>query len=180
MQLIERKNKITFVDFGGEGPVLHFAHANGYPPRIYRKLLLPFTAHFRVIAMHQRPLWPGTGPMATRNWKEMAKDMIAFFEEQKINQVIGMGHSMGAVVSLYAAQKRPDLFQKLVFIEPVFLPPNLVRWTQLIPMFWRRRMTPPAIISSKRRDTWPSKAEAFDFFRSKKVFSLISDEVLRD
>ena len=49
MQLIKAKNKIPYVDFGGKGPVLHFAHANGYPPRIYRKLLQPFTAHFHFV-----------------------------------------------------------------------------------------------------------------------------------
>jgi len=32
------------VEFGGSGPPLHFAHANGYPPGSYRRMLEPLTA----------------------------------------------------------------------------------------------------------------------------------------
>ena len=53
---------IPFQNFGGQGEVLHFAHANAYPPGCYQQLLKPFQKHFQVIAMHQRPLWPESEP----------------------------------------------------------------------------------------------------------------------
>ena len=40
--------------------------------------------------------------------------------------VIGVGHSLGGVLTLYAAIRRPDLFRALVFIDPVFLPPAVL------------------------------------------------------
>ncbi|MCP4427111.1 MAG: hypothetical protein GY803_21705 [Chloroflexi bacterium] len=50
------KNAIPFLDFGSEGPILHFAHANAYPPGAYRQFVAALRSHFRVLAIEQRPL----------------------------------------------------------------------------------------------------------------------------
>ena len=36
--------------------------------------------------------------------------------------MIGMGHSIGAIVTLRAALREPTLFRALVLIDPVLLP----------------------------------------------------------
>ena len=53
---------IPFDDFGGAGPLLHFAHANGYPPRAYAPLLESLLSTHHILAAHARPLWPGSQP----------------------------------------------------------------------------------------------------------------------
>ena len=42
---------IPFIDFGGAGPYLHFAAANGYPPGAYRPLVETLTPRYRVCSM---------------------------------------------------------------------------------------------------------------------------------
>mgnify|MGYP000683641878 CR=1 FL=1 len=76
--------KIPFTHFGGQGDILHFAHANAYPPNCYQQLLQPFQAHFKVISIHQRPLWKDSKPSTIKNWMQFADDLILFFEQQKI------------------------------------------------------------------------------------------------
>jgi hypothetical protein len=48
-------HEIPFHDFGGDGPVLHFAHANAYPPGCYQQFIAPFLAHYHVTAIYHRP-----------------------------------------------------------------------------------------------------------------------------
>ena len=43
-------------DWGGRGPILHLAHANGFPPESYRSLVRELTPAFRVVAAAARPL----------------------------------------------------------------------------------------------------------------------------
>ena len=53
---------VPWIDWGGDGPWLHFAHANGIPPATYRSLIAPLAEQFHVVSMEARPLWPGSDP----------------------------------------------------------------------------------------------------------------------
>ena len=120
---------IPFHNFGGTGSIIHFAHANAYPPGCYKQLFQPFTPTYKVIGMHQRPLWENSNPKNFKSWHQLADDLILFFEQQQLKQVIGVGHSMGGVVSIIAAIKRPELFSKLVLIDPVIFPKRFTIFT---------------------------------------------------
>jgi len=126
---------IPFYDFGGRGPLLHFAHSNGFTPACFRQMMEPLLPHFHVLAVCHRPLWPGSQPEEMRDWNVVADDMLRFFDERGIEEVIGVGHSLGAVATMYAAVKRPSLFRKLVLIEPIFLPPPILQVVEANPDF---------------------------------------------
>ncbi len=170
---------IPFHDFGGSGPLLHFAHANAYPPGSYRQFLEPLTAHYHVLAVEHRPLWAGSDPAELSRWDLIADDLVTFFDQENLRGVIGVGHSLGGVAMLMAAVKRPELFQALVLIEPVFLEP---RWLEAAKSAtWEERMQFPLVQSAvRRRDQWESVEEVFERYRPKSVFAGLSDEVLWD
>ena len=171
-------NSIPFIDFGGEGPILHFAHPNAYPPAGFRQFLEPLTQTHHVVAIEHRPLWPGSQPEEMTDWTIIADDMIRLFDQQGWQQVIGVGHSLGAVATLYAAVSRPDLFAKLVLIEPVFLPPDVL---QMIATNSETNAFNPMVVGAlKRRNRWESREAAFTRFRRKSVFARFSDEALWD
>ena len=172
--------EIPFEDFGGAGEVIHFAHANAYHPRSYTQLIRHFLPDYRVKGMLFRPFWEGSKTRSAPSWRTYARDLIHFLEQKNAQQIIGIGHSLGAITTLLAAAERPDLFQKIILIEPVILAPRIYRFTALTPPFIRRRMIPPAKIASRRRDTWSSKEEAYQYLRSKRVFREISDTVFQD
>ena len=107
---------IPFHHFGGEGAVIHFAHANGYPPQCYQAFIDPFLKQYQVLGIKHRPLWPSDSGVPSGTWSQFADDLIAFFDQQGLRNVVGMGHSLGAIATLQAAIKRPDLFSTLVLI----------------------------------------------------------------
>ena len=172
--------KIPFYDFGGSGTVLHLTHANAYPPGCYQQFIQPFLENYRVIGLKQRPLWEESRPEDVKNWRILTDDLIRFFDEQGLKNVIGMGHSLGGIISVLAAVKRPDLFSKLVLIDPVIFKGYLANLMAFLPIFLRKKIFPPAQISAKRRDLWEDKQTVFDSFRKKNVFKRFSDEVLWD
>lgn len=170
---------IPFEDFGGQGETIHLAHANGFPPSTYQQLINKLTPHYHVIGMKARPLWPNSKIGEFKSWREGADDLIQFLDEQNLKNVIGVGHSFGAICTLIAANKRPDLFKTLILIEPVVLP----KWFLLVsnlPHFIVKRINPVVKKTLIRTDKWSSRQAVFAHFRSKKVFSLISDDVLWD
>ena len=171
---------IPFHHFGGEGKIIHLAHANGYPPEGYKQFIKPFLNDYEIIASKYRPLWGGQNPNAVKNWNTFADDLIRFMDEKGLTNVIGMGHSMGGTISSIAAMKRPDLFEQLVLIDPVIFPKKYNLWTNFFPNSFLKRMIPIAKASSKRRDQWESKQEVFDSWRKKRVFKRFSDSVLTD
>ncbi|MFN2224282.1 MAG: alpha/beta hydrolase [Chloroflexota bacterium] len=179
------KEHIPFDEFAGDGPggpkpLLHFAHANAYPPGAYRSLLAALASHYRVLASHHRPLWPGSQPQDVRDWEELADDLIRFFDQQGLRGVIGVGHSLGAVTTMLAALKRPDLFRALVLIEPVFLPQTVLDLLVAGATLDEPYETPLVKIAQNRRNWWPSRRQAFEHFRSKEVFGRWPDESLWD
>lgn len=176
----QKVNLIPFSDFGGTGKTIHLAHANAYPPGSYRQLIEPLLSKYKVLAIHQRPLWNNSNPKDLRNWELLADDLIRFFDQQKLSNIIGMGHSMGGVVSIIAAIKRPDLFSKLILIDPVIFPKKISLFTNLMPMWMRKNFIPIAKLSAKRRDLWDNQQVVFDSFRTKKVFRSFSDTALWD
>lgn len=170
--------ELPMVDFGGEGPLLHFAHPNAYGPEMFAKFLRPFRQKYHVVAQLQRPLWPGQSPEQLRDWLVLVDDLIAFFDQQGWQQVIGVGHSLGAVITMVASAKRPDLFSKLVLLDPVFMPPHILQAVAQLPE--KADSLPLVISAGRRRDRWASQAEAFAHYREKKVFARFSDETLWD
>ncbi|MBK8904131.1 MAG: alpha/beta hydrolase [Anaerolineaceae bacterium] len=171
-------DSIPFIDFGGNGRILHFAHPNAYPPAGFCQFLEPLTVDYHVYAIEHRPLWPGSRPEEMTGWRIIADDLIRFCDQMGWQQVIGVGHSLGAVATLYAAVARPDLFSQLILIEPVMLPPAILQKIAEnpdAPAF--SKMVDGAL---KRRTRWDSRQAAFARFRRKAVFNRFSDESLWD
>lgn len=175
---MQESDPIPVAGFGGDGPSFHFAHANAYPPRCYTQLLQPLTADFRVWAMEQRPLWPGQSPQQLDAWDLFAGDLLRALEQCGADQNVGAGHSLGAVVTMMAALQRPTLFNALVLIEPVLLPPSLLAAARAYPE--QADHLPLVQRARKRRQRWPDRRQAFEHFRGKSVFAGLSDEALWD
>ena len=171
-------DSIPYIDFGGKGPILHFAHPNAYPPAGFRQFLEPLTEQFHVYAVEHRPLWPGSQPEEMTDWVVIAEDLIRFFDQMGWQQVIGVGHSLGGVATLYAAVSRPDLFSQVILIEPVMLPPAILQKIAENP--GEGGFTKMVVGALKRRNHWESREAAFTRFRRKSVFNRFSDEALWD
>jgi pimeloyl-ACP methyl ester carboxylesterase len=172
-------SSIPFTDFGGNGPMCHFAHANGYPPAAYLPMLKILAERCQVFAMHLRPLWEGSNPQEIVDWQPLANDLIAFLSTRSTGPVIGIGHSVGGTTTLRAALRRPDLFTMIILIDPVIFPPwTTVLWN-LISMARLEYRVHPLVGGALRRKTEFESSEAmFANYRSKPVFSRFDDAAL--
>ncbi len=171
---------IPFHHFGGQGPLVHIGHANSFPPGMYKEMVQPLLGDFTVIGMESRGLWPAADTNEVFGWEQMSLDLIAFFDENDWRQVHVIGHSLGAAKIIFAALRRPELFDKVVLIEPPFLPKWIFNLSALIPADWRRRVIPPSRVANNRTDKWKDTQAFFDYIRPKKVFSRIPDSILWD
>lgn len=130
--------------------------------------------------MEQRPLWPHADPSFLTNWDQLAEDLIVFLDQQKLTKIVGIGHSLGAVVSVLAAKKRPDLFRRLFLLEPVLFP-RYFQWIfAVVPIWLRQRVIPVSKIANNRKDQWPNRETLFNSYRQKRIFEKLSDKILND
>ncbi|MCQ3930368.1 MAG: hypothetical protein DPW16_07895 [Chloroflexi bacterium] len=161
-------------------PVLHLAHANGFPPEAYRPLAHALADKFRVVMLPARPLWPDPpAPATLDSWHDMADDLIAGIEQHRLGPVIGAGHSMGGTASMFASIKRPDLFHALILIDPVILPRPLLRMLEAALAADPNVNSPLADMALRRRRQWDSHEDAFQRFRERKLFARWPDDTIR-
>jgi pimeloyl-ACP methyl ester carboxylesterase len=166
-------------DFGGKGPILHLAHANGFPPGTYRLLAETLTKHYHVIGLPSRPLWPDTQPDSVTTWHPLASDLVRGLEDRGLSRIVGVGHSLGGVLTLWAALGHPHLFRAVVLIDPVILPSSWLWALQLMRSLGLRDRQPLVQGALHRRRLWPSSQSCFEHFRNKSLFARWSDASLR-
>jgi pimeloyl-ACP methyl ester carboxylesterase len=165
-------------DFGGLGTVLHLAHANGFPPGSYRFLAETLVGQYHVIALPARPLWPGSQPETTPTWRPLADDLIQALDTLGLSNIVGVGHSLGGVLTLWAAIRRPDLFRAVVLIDPVILPAAWLWQLWLLRRLGLEKHQPLVHGALHRRRRWPSRQACFEHLRSKPLFLRWSDAAL--
>jgi pimeloyl-ACP methyl ester carboxylesterase len=85
---------------------------------------------------------------------------------------------MGGVYTMWAALRRPDLFRALVLIDPVILPPSVLRKLRLMRLLGLRNRLPLVRGALRRRRTWPSLQACFDRYRGKALFAAWPDASL--
>lgn len=174
------KTGIPYFDLGGQGPPLHFLHANGYPPDCYKPLLELYQSKYRVFGMMLRPLWPDSKLQDIRDWHPLSDDLLRFLSHRGPAPVIGVGHSIGGIVTLRAAIHDPGKFNALVLLDPVlFVPSFLIMWNIARAMGLGYRIHPKIAGSLKRRRTFDDLNLVFRGYRNRDVFKYMSDENLR-
>jgi pimeloyl-ACP methyl ester carboxylesterase len=156
----------------GAGPLLHFAHANGFNAETYRALLSPLAADARIVASdargHGRTRLP-TAPGSQAGWTIFRDDLISLLDRIAPDGAVLAGHSMGATASLMAAALRPEKVRALVLVEPVLMPEGVGPGDNEL----ARR-------AEKRRDRFDSVDEAFALYRGRGAFKTWPDAMLRD
>lgn len=173
-------SEIPFIDLGGEGPDLHFAHANGFPAETYRNLLERLSGACHVLGMNQRPLWPGFRPGDIRSWNDLVDDLIGFLDARTKPPVVGVGHSLGGVLTALASVRRPDLFCATVLIDPVFLPLTMMPVWWLLKLSRLARLLPLVQAAKKRRRVWESREAVLKRYREVPAFRTFHPGVLED
>ncbi len=155
-----RGHLATYVDWNNDrGEKAHFYAANGYPVQVYEPLLKLLSEKFQLEALHNRAQWPDIGkPNHNVRWQTYANDLIHFLDARHETPVVGIGHSMGATSTIFAAAKRPDLFSHLILIEPAALTQKKSWLMNSIPLSLRRKYIQPGKSTLTRRNRWQNRS----------------------
>ena len=160
-------------------PTLVFSHANGFPAGTYKQLFKAWReAGYRVKAVERfghDPHYP-----VTSNWPRLRDQLIDFIDAEVGGPAYLVGHSLGGLLSLMVAAKRPDLARGLVMLDsPVFTgwrahSVHMLKASGLIHRF------SPAKVAQARRYEWPSRRAVAEHYGAKALFARWHPQVLAD
>ena len=154
----------------------HFFHGNGYPPDAYSSLLNNISNSYNVQSMLLRQFWESSpDPRKVINWDIFLDDLLQYAMENNITSDYAIGHSIGGNILLRASIEKPNLYRKIVLLDPTIFSPLVIYIWRFLCYFKAH----PLIRNAKnRRKEFESFQEVFNSYRSKEVFSRIPDNQL--
>ena len=158
--------------------ILHFAHGNGFPSPCYKQLLQPLEKRFDcyyIDRVGHSPEFP-----VTDNWHNLVNEVIISIKTQTDQSVIGLGHSLGGVLSLLAAIEQPSLFRAVILLDSPLLgrfKSSIVRFSKTLGMI--DHLT-PAFRTRERREHWQNREQVLTYLKSRKLFKSFTDACLND
>lgn len=118
------------------------------------------------------------------NWQKMANTVAdAIYLQANVKEdgpLVGIGHSMGGVLTLFAATKYPDLFSEIILLDPVLFQTEMLIAQALMRATgtWRQRAMVKSV--SNRTATWPSLAAMEESIASKAFYKPWHSQAIKD
>ncbi|MEZ5504832.1 MAG: alpha/beta hydrolase [Gammaproteobacteria bacterium] len=152
--------------------LVHIAHANGIPGATYQPIIQRLQPHqgIAIPRFGHDPRFP-----VTHNWQALADELITYLEANAAEPVVGVGHSMGSIVTFIAACKRPDLFRGVLMLDPSLFWGAMALTCKLLKLLGRMDDVAPSGKSKFRKRNWPDRQTAVAYFASKRLFQFHPD-----
>jgi len=157
---------------------IQFSHANGFSAKTYETFLAYFKPEYEISYVDKF----GHGEFQIdQNWEPMVRHLILDIEAKNIAPVIGMGHSLGGILTFLAAQRRPGLFSQIVIMDPPMFSVlkrraiGLAQWLNVA-----HKAIPPAKKALRRRRQFESKEQAYEYLRNKRLFRNFDERCFQD
>lgn len=151
-----------------------FSHSNGFTAQTYRHFLAQLQPNnittFDNIGMNQS--W--------KTWRDFVPALIKHIETNHDKPVIGLGHSLGAAITFFAAEQRPDLFSKVILVEP-----PIFSWNKRMMIWFFSKIGvadkfSPAGKAANRRDVFENREVAYKALRNRGIFKRFDENCFQD
>lgn len=169
------------------GQAFHILHGNGFCARVLEPVAQ------RIHNSYPDSQWlftdlPGHGltstskdtqPVITEpDWNRMAEQVAASVRRRSSEPVVGIGHSLGGVVTLLAAAQYPTLFSRLILIDPVIYSTEVLAFQAIMKTtgLWQKRAFIRRV--QARQAHWPDCETAMASLRRKGLYQNWSDDAL--
>jgi lipase len=165
-------SRIEYLYYDGSGPIVILLHATGFLPWLWHPVAKRIAGSCRIIAPYfcaHKQVEPEDGGLS---WLILAKDLLELCAVLQIEKPLLAGHSMGATVITLAKAIYNAPAEKIIMIEPIFLP------EQLYSAGLTLEQHPLASKSINRRNNWTDSAEALAYLRSRPLFASWDSEAL--
>ncbi|RUO34215.1 alpha/beta fold hydrolase [Aliidiomarina sanyensis] len=167
---------------GSSRPVLHFIHGNSYSGLTYLPLLMALHPHADLVlhdaqghgdSDHGGPFigWNNSALIVREAWYHLR----AHYPGQ---QPVGVGHSFGGVLTSLAASQDPQLFDRLLLLDPIVFSPRMIQVLSPLRWFGVYKLNPIARKARRRRMEWPSLAAVIESLQGRGMFRGWTDAAL--
>jgi pimeloyl-ACP methyl ester carboxylesterase len=170
--------EIAGLDWGGSGPIALLHHANGFGAASWWLVAEQLRTRFRVVAIDAR----GHGDSDTRpipegyRWEYLVDDLrqVAhqLLEETGESAIaLGVGSSLGGIVTAGAEALNPGLFGRIAMLDPPIHPNDALVKALKLELPAQPQRPNIAEQARKRSAIWPSRDTARQAWRDKPMFS---------
>ena len=167
--------RVNVFEYGTQGgQQVLFVHATGFHARCWDQVVshLPSELHIFAVDMRGHGQSENKGPFT---WQRLGQDILSLAEHLGLQNILGVGHSMGGHCITHAAGHQPRLFRRLILVDPVILSPNLYQNSKRH-QYEDVSEHPVA----RRRSHFASVQEMHDRYVDRKPYSLWQPQVFMD
>ena len=168
--------EIAGLEWGRGEPTTLLLHANGFCAATWDEVAGVLAERGRVVALDARGHGASSAPAAPEayDWQNLVADVYqvaaALLAESGVHRVaLCAGSSLGGVIGAALAGEHPELFGRVVMLDPPLVPNAETRRQLQLP-------APGGALgiaeqARRRRDRWASRAEAAASWRGKPTFA---------
>ncbi len=162
-------------DWGGNGDPVLLAHPTGFHGRVWAPVAERLVAAGRKVWSFD---FRGHGdsdkaPDGTYRWDDFARDALGVVDHLElagVPELLAVGHSKGGASLLWGAVHEPGTYPRIWCFEPIIVP---VQAPVLAGVD-----NPLSAGARRRRDHWPSRADAIASYASKPPLNALSGDAL--
>jgi len=160
---------------------LFFLAANAQPASSYSFFLKRLAHYYDTYAFEHRAIWSDrASPKTSIRWRHFLNDYKLFLRYQQVKkgELIHVGHSFGASLGLNLALEKPQLFKRLVLVEPGTTNSLMTALPYRAMPFAVRKKLPYMVRAGKRRAVFSSKEEFMAEMWTKEPYKNFSNEAM--
>ncbi len=155
---------------------IQFAHPNGFPAKCFNHLFNSIdNADINYVNLMGHDRFKIIG-----NLENLALELIDSIEKKFTTPVIGIGHSTGGTLILIAASIKPELFEKVILIDPILYNPWKRRIIKAMKIIGLKNYIGPVKRTLKRKSFFQSLNNAKEHFKTKKLFQHFNKHCFSD
>lgn len=166
--------ELSVYEWQGEGDPVLLLHATGFHSRCWNQVVKQLPGR-HIYAVDLR-FHGHSGDEGEVDWNVLSQDIVLLIEQLDLNNLVGVGHSIGGHLIARAAVRVPQRFKQLLLIDPVIVSPQ--DYVQFLEQTAAFSATDHPV--SRRRNQWRDAQEMFQRFKDREPFNSWQPEVLRD
>jgi len=155
-------------------PLIHFTHGNGLCCLAYEPFLKELTRTHDLFLYDIQGHGDSDAGETFLGWEQNARLLETVWQDFRSDYAqvpsIGVGHSMGAILTLLRASEYPHTFSRICLLDPVMLSPAMIWGARLEEWLNVKRKMPLAEQARRRFNGWPDATAAFHFFHRQPFF----------
>jgi pimeloyl-ACP methyl ester carboxylesterase len=124
---------LSYIDTESSKPCILFTHANGFSAGCYSYYIRRLSENYRVLALDFSGHGDSDNTFNFSDWSFFKDQILELIRVESLQNLIGIGHSLGAATLLMSAYTKPDVFHKLILFDPTVLNLRLTILSRIFP-----------------------------------------------